>query len=209
MSLADGVGRPRAESGPRAGQGRARDDRRYPPLDTVVRPQGRQRHRVAIMTSRHRRALIGRRIHESILDLIAVLNLPQRDETLIAETGVELDRALLQVLVAIRRFGPIGVVELAERGGRDHTTVSRQVAKLAELGLVERRPSAIDRRVKEAVLTEAGRRVTEALDAARERMFLPALTEWSDRDLLELDRLLRRLADDLTTATTLAGHKED
>ncbi|WP_142261387.1 MarR family winged helix-turn-helix transcriptional regulator [Thermopolyspora flexuosa] len=161
------------------------------------------------MTSRHRRALIGRRIHESILDLIAVLNLPQRDETLIAETGVDLDRALLQVLVAIRRFGPIGVVELAERGGRDHTTVSRQVAKLAELGLVERRPSAIDRRVKEAVLTEAGRRVTEALDAARERMFLPALTEWSDRDLLELDRLLRRLADDLTTAATLAERKED
>lgn len=161
------------------------------------------------MTSKHRRSLIGRRIHESLIDLIAVLNLPQRDEALIAEAGIHLDRALFQVLVAIRRFGPIGVVELAERGGRDHTTVSRQVAKLAELGLVERRPSAIDRRVKEAVLTEAGRRVTEALDAARERMFLPALAEWSDRDLIELDRLLRRLADDLTAAAATQGERKE
>ena len=35
-----------------------------------------------------------------------------------------------------------GVVALADGAGRDHTTVSRQVAKLVELGLVDKRPGA-------------------------------------------------------------------
>ncbi|NIY68215.1 hypothetical protein SMALB_6299 [Streptomyces malaysiensis] len=125
------------------------------------------------------------------------MNQPHRDEILIAEAGIQLDRALFQLIVGIHRFAPIGVVELADRVGRDHTTVSRQVAKLAELGLVERRPSAEDRRVKEALLTEEGRRVIDALDAARGRLSQPVFEQWSDRDLLELERLMRRFVDDL------------
>jgi predicted transcriptional regulator len=31
----------------------------------------------------------------------------------------------------VARLGPIGVVDFADRAGRDYTTVSRQVAKLA------------------------------------------------------------------------------
>lgn len=53
------------------------------------------------------------------------------------------------MLVGIERLRPIGIVKLAERDGRDYTTVSRQVAKLESLGLVERRQSAADRRVNE------------------------------------------------------------
>ena len=69
------------------------------------------------------------------------MNRPQRDEALIREAGIPLDRALFPLLVGIERFGPIGVVELADRVGRDYTTVSRQVAKLESLGLAERRQS--------------------------------------------------------------------
>jgi DNA-binding MarR family transcriptional regulator len=71
------------------------------------------------------------------------------------------------------------------------------VAKLADLGLVDRRPSATDRRVKEAVISTAGRRVTDALDAARHRLSAPVFAHWSDRDLFELERLMRRYVDDL------------
>ena len=42
----------------------------------------------------------------------------------------------------VERLGPIGIVELADRAGRDYTTVSRQVAKLESLGLVRRREGA-------------------------------------------------------------------
>jgi DNA-binding MarR family transcriptional regulator len=137
-----------------------------------------------------------RDLHGSIVDLVALMNVPQRDDVILAEAGVTLDRALFPLLVGIQRFGPIGVGELADRAGRDYTTVSRQVAKLAELGLIERRPSPTDRRVNEAVLSSAGRRVTDALDAARYRINAVAFSEWSDRDLFELERLMRRYVDD-------------
>lgn len=148
------------------------------------------------MVSR-RRLTAMRRVHESVVDLIAFMNLPQLDDLLLAEAGVTIDRPLFPLLVGIERFGPIGVGEIANRAGRDYTTVSRQVAKLAELGLIERRPSPTDRRVNEAVLTGEGRKVIDALDAARHRLNTPVFSEWSDRDLLELERLLRRYVDDL------------
>ena len=77
--------------------------------------------------------------HEALIDIVSVINRPQRDEMFVREAGIPLDRALFPLLVVIERRGPIGVVELADRVGRDYTTVSRQVAKLESLGLVERR----------------------------------------------------------------------
>ena len=150
-----------------------------------------------------RRQSATRQLHGSVVDLVALMNQPHRDEVLLAEAGVNLDRALFPLLVGIERFGPISVGELADRAGRDHTTVSRQVAKLAGLGLIERRPSPTDRRVNEAVISGAGRRVTDALDAARTRLNSVVFAQWSDRDLLELDRLLRRYVDDLLNAATI------
>jgi DNA-binding MarR family transcriptional regulator len=148
------------------------------------------------MTSRRRQVAM-RNLHGSLVELVAQMNLPQRDEALLTEAGITtLDRALFPLLVGIQRFGPIGVGELADRAGRDYTTVSRQVAKLADLGLIERRPSPTDRRVNEAVLSPAGRRVTDAIDAARHRVNTVLFSDWSDHDLLELERLLRRYVDD-------------
>ena len=139
-----------------------------------------------------------REIHGALLDLIGVLNRPQPDEALIREAGIALDRALFPLLVRIERRGPIGVVDLADLAGRDHTTVSRQVAKLESLGLVTRRPGQADRRVREAVVTEKGLAMTQALDQARERVAAPILSRWSEADLADLARLLRKLADDMT-----------
>jgi DNA-binding MarR family transcriptional regulator len=138
-----------------------------------------------------------RELHGAIVDLVALMNRPQRDDALLEEAGVSLDRALFPLLVGIERFGPIGVVELSERAGRDYTTVSRQVAKLLELKLVQRRPSAVDARLREAVLTDRGREMTEALHAARLRRVAPIAAKWSDDDLSHLVRLLRRFVDDV------------
>src|SRR5271166_6188455 len=98
-----------------------------------------------------------RLLHGALLDIVAVINQPQRDEALIAEAGIRLDRALFPLLVSIERFGPIGVVELADRFGRDYTTVSRQVAKLERLGLVHRQGNPANRRVREAVVSGKGK----------------------------------------------------
>src|SRR5579862_6174719 len=77
-----------------------------------------------------------RHLHHALIDLVGMMNRPQRDTALIREAGISLDRALFPLLVGIERKGPIGVGELADRVGRDYTTVSRQVAKLESLKLV-------------------------------------------------------------------------
>lgn len=136
-----------------------------------------------------------RQLHAAVLDIVGVFNKPQRDEVLIREAGIPLDRALFPLLVGIERFGPIGVVDMADRVGRDYTTVSRQVAKLESFGLVERQASATDRRVREAVITPNGKIMTDAVDAARDRIGRAIFKSWERHDIDDLVRLMRKFAD--------------
>lgn len=133
----------------------------------------------------------------AVVDLIALMNQSPFGARVISEAGLALEPALLRILAGIHRYEPIGVVDLAERAGRDYTTVSRQVAKLQSLGLIERRESEADRRVIEAVLTKEGRRAAKALAAARETILAPVMAKWSEKDLDTLTRLLNRLVADL------------
>ena len=136
-----------------------------------------------------------RELHSALIDIVSVMNRPQRDEAMVREAGISLDRALFPLLVMVERLGPIGVVDLADRVGRDYTTVSRQVAKLESLGLVEREGSATDRRVREATITPKGRAMTDRVDEAREKMARRIFAEWSEKDIGELVRLMRKFAD--------------
>jgi DNA-binding MarR family transcriptional regulator len=138
-----------------------------------------------------------RELHMSVLDIVAVMNRPQRDEILIKAAGIPLDRALFPLLVCVERFGPIGVVDLADRVGRDYTTVSRQVAKLESLDLVARQANAVDRRVREAVISQKGKAMTDRVDAARDRIGRAVFEAWDERDIADLVRLMRRFADAL------------
>jgi DNA-binding MarR family transcriptional regulator len=139
-----------------------------------------------------------RSLHEALIDIISVINRRQGDEMMIREAGISLDRALFPLLVGIERRGPIGVVDLADRMGRDYTTVSRQVAKLESLGLVKRHASKVDRRVSEATITPDGKAMTDAVDRARERIVGGMFASWNDRDIDDLVRLTRKLADAMT-----------
>ncbi|MBB2203323.1 MarR family winged helix-turn-helix transcriptional regulator [Gluconacetobacter tumulisoli] len=129
-----------------------------------------------------------------------MMNRPERDAEMLDMAGLSLERALFPLIVLIERLGPIGVGDLASRVGRDYTTVSRQVARLEELGLVSRRASPADRRVREAAITPQGKAATDAVDAARERMALWLFRDWSRDDFDELLRLMRMLADGLGAA---------
>nr|WP_299909208.1 MarR family winged helix-turn-helix transcriptional regulator [Sphingomonas bacterium] len=138
-----------------------------------------------------------RTLHGALIDLVGAMNRPQNDAQMVREAGISLDRALFPLLVGIERRGPIGVVDLADRVGRDYTTVSRQVAKLESLGLVERKSAEADRRVREAVVTPKGKAMTDAVDAARDRMGRAIFATWEERDMEELVRLMRKFADDV------------
>lgn len=136
-------------------------------------------------------------LHASLLSILAEMNRPQRDAAIIREAGIPLNRALFPLLVRIERQGPIGVVELADSVGRNYTSVSRQVAKLEALGFVRRQPGAEDKRVRESVITDKGRALTDKVDMARARIGDAIFNAWSEQEVTDLVRLMRRFANDL------------
>lgn len=137
------------------------------------------------------------KLGEALIDLIGFLNSPQRDDALLREAGVRLDRALFPLLVALGARGALSVAELADLVGRDHTTVSRQLAKLQSLALVERRDGDTDRRKRAAQLTDDGRTIVKAITLARQRLLSRALADWSGPDCATLADMSRRFADAL------------
>jgi DNA-binding MarR family transcriptional regulator len=139
-----------------------------------------------------------REMHDALLDIIGFMSRPEPDVALMSEMSMPLERALLPLLVRIDRRGPIGVVELADVVGRDYTTVSRQVARLDELGLVVRRPGTRDKRVREAEVTEAGREMADAVDRMREELVGELMADWTNAERRDLARLLKRMASDMT-----------
>lgn len=151
-----------------------------------------------------------RQFYDALFDIIGLMNLPQRDNVLLREAGVSLDRALFPLLVVLGRRGTLGIMELAGLVGRDHTTVSRQVATLTQLGLVTRQAGTRDRRERKVVATQEGLAIAQALDAARERLIQPIVAQWDEQDWKTFVSLFRRFANDFAGgALTHPLHGED
>jgi DNA-binding MarR family transcriptional regulator len=148
-----------------------------------------------------------RQFLDALFDIIGLMNQPQRDTALLREAGVSLDRALFPLLVVIDRRGPIGIMELAGLVGRDHSTVSRQVATLTQLGLVTRHAGTSDRRERKVAATPEGLAIAHALDAARERLLQPIVARWDEQDWKTFVSLLRRFADDALSSSS--PHEKD
>jgi DNA-binding MarR family transcriptional regulator len=142
-----------------------------------------------------------RSLHDALLRIAVVMNRPQNDEAMVQAAGITLDRALFPLLVGIERKGPIGVGELADGVGRDYSTVSRQVSKLESLGLTQSEPAAADRRVRHLTVTPQGKSMTDAIDAARERMGDTIFQDWTGEDVELLVHLMSRFADGLQSAS--------
>ena len=136
----------------------------------------------------------------ALIDLMGMLSSPRQDDILLEEAGVAIDRALFPLLVRIAAAGSLSVAELADQVGRDHSTISRQTAKLEALALITRRPAAGDQRVREAVMTEQGGRVVEAITQARRRLLRRLLADWSLEDRAAVGRLTQKLADSMRQA---------
>jgi DNA-binding MarR family transcriptional regulator len=129
------------------------------------------------------------------LEMLGRTSRPRFRALLLDRAGVSLDPELARCLVTVGLRGPVGVLELADLLDQNHPKASRSLARLADLGLVRRAEAAHDRRIKTALVTPAGRRVVEAINAGRRRVLQEAMAGWTDRDRATLARLTRRLAD--------------
>ncbi|HZG92961.1 MAG TPA: MarR family winged helix-turn-helix transcriptional regulator [Pseudonocardia sp.] len=113
-----------------------------------------------------------------------------------AEHPDAVERATYHLLVHLVKDGPRRAVALAEAVHSDPSTVSRQVAHLVRLGLVERTADPEDGRATLLAATTEGRRVFEQNRRLRNEHIAALLDGWppADRDLLAT--LLTRFVDD-------------
>ena len=139
-------------------------------------------------------------IASGLMELTGCLNSPRQDEVLLREAGVSLDRALFPLLVRLSA-ADLGVSELAEQVGRDPSTVSRQLARLEQLGFIRRRTGREDQRVRGAAITASGSRAVAAITAARRRLLGELLKDWTAAERAQFPRLLQRMADAMKQAT--------
>ena len=134
-------------------------------------------------------------IASSLIDLTGSLNSPRQDDVLLHTAGISLDRALFPLLVRLSAARVLSVAQLAEQAGRDPSTVSRQLAKLEQLGLVKRPALKDDMRVRAATITKVGARTVAAITTARRKLLGELIQDWSAEERRIFPNLLQRLAD--------------
>ena len=103
-----------------------------------------------------------------------------------------------QVLALLEMHGALPMSRLAEELGVALPNATGIVNRMAERGLIERRSDSSDRRLVLVMLTEAGRRLIEEMEAirrARMARLFAELTETQQERLLACVRDLEHAAD--------------
>ncbi len=113
--------------------------------------------------------------------------------TVATQVHPDLDPASYSLLLMVDDAGSLRGMDVADKTGLDKSTVSRQIATLVELDLLERVPDPDDGRARRIQLSETGRtRLDEVRRQRREHMY-SEFGNWSTTDLSEFSRLLSRL----------------
>lgn len=112
---------------------------------------------------------------------------------LAAEVHPGLDAASYALLLHLFDTGPVRAAEIVERTGLDKSTVSRQIARLEELALLERAVDLADGRARIVQLTATGHDRLEAVRQDRRRMLREKFSSWSTEDMETFSSLLGRL----------------
>ena len=110
-----------------------------------------------------------------------------------AEVHPDLDPASYSLLLMVDDAGSLRGMDVADRTGLDKSTVSRQIATLVELELLERVPDPDDGRARRIQLSESGHARLAEVRAQRRQHLREQFASWSTRDLQDLARLLGKL----------------
>lgn len=105
----------------------------------------------------------------------------------------DLDGAAYGLLVLLDDAGPLRASDVVARLGLDKSTVSRQVASLVDLGLVDRVADPDDGRAQVLSTSEEGHRRLSRLRDARRARWEADLADWETSDVATLAQLLGRL----------------
>lgn len=136
-------------------------------------------------------------VQTNLAQVIRQARLPRLHRRVMIDSGVFLDRSVYAVLATVDGLGEVSLSDLANDMLLDISTVSRQVRRLEDEGLLERTRHPADRRISVVRTTEAGGQVAQRLSHAWQSAFADALASWSETDLEGLAESLGRLATSL------------
>ena len=105
----------------------------------------------------------------------------------------DLDGAAYGLLVLLDDAGPLRASDVVVRLGLDKSTVSRQVASLVDLGMVDRAADPADGRAQVLSISADGHRRLSELREARRARWESDLSDWPTSDVATLATLLNRL----------------
>lgn len=117
--------------------------------------------------------------------------------SLVARIHPELDSASYALLLRLADTGPVRAADVVELTGLDKSTVSRQLARLEELDLIERVADPSDGRARLIQLTATGTRRLSSVREERRRQLRARFESWSTDELQSFATLLGRLNEDL------------
>ena len=87
--------------------------------------------------------------------------------------------------------GPLRASAIGDRFALDKSTVSRQLSRLIEWGLVERTPDPSDGRAHLVAITATGHQRLTGITEERTQELRRLLEQWDDQDVAEFGRLLQ------------------
>lgn len=112
----------------------------------------------------------------------------------LAGNGGTLSPTETWLLGAVVEQGPVRATDLAEWQGVDKSTITPQLRRLEERGLVTRRPDTVDRRAVLITASAQGHRALAEINAAGAAIFDAILEQWPARDRDALAALLSSFA---------------
>ena len=114
------------------------------------------------------------------------------------EAGADLSPSLSSALASIDRHGPITPSELATHERVQRPTATRVLARLEELGLIDRAPDPADRRSSLISASAEGRALLRRQRSRKEEFLARRLADLDAGDLATLERaagILERVLD--------------
>ena len=116
----------------------------------------------------------------------------------------DLESSAYLLLTYVGRMPGVRSSDLAAHIGVGRATISRQVHKLEELGLLSRRADPQDARGQLLELTAKGSEIVAATQDSRRRWLRTALTSWTSDDVAALTTSLAHLNETLEEAAAAA-----
>lgn len=110
----------------------------------------------------------------------------------------DLETAAYGLLSVLLHEGQMRLTDLAKHIGVGKPSISRQIALLMTIGLVQKEDDPVDGRAQLIELTEAGREKMSSIQTGRQNAFHARLKNWDEAELASLATLLAKLNTEYT-----------